>query len=109
MCALSRRDNSPRRTRTDRQSPCSHRPTFLTHLAVEGHVAASTQNQALAGLLFLYRVVLERDFGWLDDVVRAKKPKRLPVVFTVDEAKAVIEELQGMRWLMAMLLYGGRL
>jgi len=46
---------------------------FLTHLAVEGHVAASTQNQALAALLFLYRVVLERDFGWLDNVVRASK------------------------------------
>lgn len=50
---------------------------FLTHLAVEGQVAASTQNQALSALLFLYREVLERDFGWLDDVVRAKKPKRL--------------------------------
>ena len=51
---------------------------FLTHLAVEGDVAASTQNQALAALLFLYKNVLERDIGWLDNVVRAKKPKRLP-------------------------------
>jgi len=58
----------------------------LTHLAVDGHVAASTQNQALSALLFLYREVLEQDFGWLEDVVRAKKPKRLPVVFSPEEA-----------------------
>ena len=51
---------------------------FLTHLAVEGHVAASTQNQALSALLLLYREVLDQDFGWLNTVVRAKKPKRLP-------------------------------
>ena len=82
---------------------------FLTHLAVEGRVAASTQNQALSALLFLYREVLERDFGWLDDVVRAKKPKRLPVVFTPEEAMAIVEELEGQRWLMGMLLYGGGL
>jgi integrase len=82
---------------------------FLTHLAVEGQVAASTQNQALSGLLFLYREVLQREFGWLDDVVRAKKPKRLPVVFTPEEAMRIIQELQGVRWLMGMLLYGGGL
>ena len=82
---------------------------FLTHLAVDGHVAASTQNQALSALLFLYREVLEREFGWLDDVVRAKKPKRLPVVYTPDEAMAIIEALEGVRWLMGMLLYGGGL
>jgi integron integrase len=82
---------------------------FLTHLAVEGHVAASTQNQALSALLFLYREVLEQDFGWLNDVVRAKKPKRLPVVFTPEEAMGVIEQLQGVRWLMALQLYGGGL
>ncbi len=82
---------------------------FLTHLAVEGQVAASTQNQALSALLFLYREVLERDFGWLDDVVRAKKPKRLPVVYTPDEAFDVIGELTGRRWMMSMQLYGGGL
>lgn len=82
---------------------------FLTHLATEDHVAASKQNQALSALLFLYREVLERDFGWLDEVVRAKKPKRLPVVFTPEEAMGIIEELQGARWLMGMLLYGGGL
>ena len=82
---------------------------FLTDLAVRGHVAASTQNQALSALLFLYREVLEQEFGWLNDVVRAKKPKRLPVVFTPEEAMAIVEELQGIRWLMGMLLYGGGL
>ena len=82
---------------------------FLTHLAVDANVAASTQNQALAALLFLYRTVLERDFGWLDNVVRAKKPKHLPAVFTADEAEAVIGELTGVRWLVGMLLYGGGL
>lgn len=65
---------------------------FLTHLAVERHVAASTQNQALSALVFLYREVLQQDFGWLDQVVRAKSPKRLPVVFTPEEAMAVIAE-----------------
>ena len=82
---------------------------FLTHLAVDGQVAASTQNQALSALLFLYREVLEREFGWLEDVVRAKKPKRLPVVYTPEEAMAVIEELQGVRWLMGTQIYGGGL
>ena len=80
---------------------------FLTHLAVEGHVAASTQNQALAALLFLYREVLDRDFGWLDGVVRANKPKRLPVVFSPEEAVAILAELHGVRWLMGLQLYGG--
>jgi integron integrase len=82
---------------------------FLTHLAVAGHVAASTQNQALSALLFLYREVLDRDFGWLEDVVRANKPKRLPAVFTPEEAAAIIGELAGVRWLMGMQLYGGGL
>ena len=55
---------------------------FLTHLAVDGQVAASTQNQALSALLFLYREVLQQEFGWLDDVVRAKRPEHVPVVLT---------------------------
>ena len=80
---------------------------FLTHLAVEGHVAASTQNQALAALLFLYRTVLEKEFGWLNDVVRAKKPKRLPVVYSTEEARMMLDEFVGQRWLMGMQLYGG--
>jgi len=79
---------------------------FLTHLAVEGNVAESTQNQALAALLFLYREVLENEFGWLDDVVRAKKQRHVPVVLTPDEAAAVLARLEGVSWLIGKLLYG---
>ena len=68
-------------------------------------VAASTQNQALSALVFLYREVLHQDFGWLDDVVRAKKPTKLPVVLTRDEVKRVLQHLSGTSWLMASLLY----
>jgi len=82
---------------------------FLTNLAVEGHVAASTQNQALSALLFLYREVLERDFGQLDNLVWAQKPKRLPEVYSPEEAMGIIGLLEGIRWLMGMLLYGGGL
>jgi len=82
---------------------------FLSSLAVEGRVAASTQNQALSALLFLYRHVLHQDLPWLDEVVRAKRPKHLPVVLTRDEMRAVISELDGTPRLMATLLYGSGL
>jgi integron integrase len=82
---------------------------FLSSLAVEGNVAASTQNQALSALLFLYREVLQQDLPWLDDVVRAKRPVRLPVVLTRDEVRAVIRQLRGTPRLMAILLYGSGL
>ncbi len=82
---------------------------FLSHLAVERRVAASTQNQALSALLFLYREVLSLPIGWVDDVERAKRPKRLPVVFTKEEARAVLAHLRGEAWLMAALLYGSGL
>jgi integrase len=82
---------------------------FLTSLAVEGHVAASTQNQALSALLFLYRDVLEVDLPWLDEVVRAKRPERLPVVLTREEVAAVLRPLTGTSRLMASLLYGSGL
>lgn len=82
---------------------------FLTSLAVEGHVAASTQNQALSALLFLYREVLEVDLPWLDGVVRAKRPERLPVVLTRDEVRAVLDRLDVVPRLMACLLYGAGL
>jgi integrase len=82
---------------------------FLTHLAVEGNVAESTQNQALSALLFLYREVLESEFGWLEDVVRAKKQRHVPVVFTHDEAVAVLALLEGTYWLIGKLLYGSGL
>ena len=83
--------------------------TFLTHLAVDRHVAASTQNQALSALLFLYRHVLEQNLGDLGDVVRAKRPKRLPVVLTRDEVRAVLARLKGVNRLVAHLLYGSGL
>src|SRR5215510_11635165 len=82
---------------------------FLSSLAVERKVAASTQNQALSALLFLYRHVLHQDLPWLEDVVRARRPKHLPVVLTRDEVRAVISKLQGTPRLMATLLYGSGL
>jgi integron integrase len=82
---------------------------FLTHLAVKEHVSASTQNQALSALLFLYRHVLDRDVGDLGSVIRARKPKRLPVVMTREEVRAVLSHLEGDKWLMASLMYGAGL
>jgi site-specific recombinase XerD len=82
---------------------------FLTHLAVERHVAASTQRQALSPIVFLYREISERDFGWLQDMEQAKKPERLPVVLSRAEVRAVLARLDGQIWLMASLLYGAGL
>jgi integron integrase len=82
---------------------------FLSSLAIDGRVAASTQNQALGALLFLYRDVLELDLPWLDGVVRAKRPERLPVVLTREEVAAVLRPLTGVPRLMATLLYGSGL
>jgi integron integrase len=82
---------------------------FLSALAVKDKVAASTQNQALSALLFLYRAVLEQDVPWLDDLARAKRPERLPVVLTRDEVRAVLDRLHGVPLLMALLLYGAGL
>jgi len=79
---------------------------FLTHLAVHGKVAASTQNQAKSALLFLYKEVLAVELPWLDNVERAKAPKRLPVVLNRDEVQAVLSRLAGTHWLVASLLYG---
>jgi integron integrase len=79
---------------------------FLTHLAVAGRVAAATQNQALSALLFLYREVLGIQLPWLDEVVRAKRPARLPVVLTREEVLAVLGRMSGTYGLMAQLLYG---
>lgn len=82
---------------------------FLTHLAVDKKVSASTQNQASSALLFLYRNVIKREIDALSDVVRARKPLRLPAVMTRDEVKAVLEQLEGDRRLVASLLYGSGL
>ena len=82
---------------------------FLSALAVKDRVAASTQNQALSALLFLYRAVLQQDLPWLDGVVRARRPERLPVVLTRDEVRAVLDRLHGVPRLMGLLLYGAGL
>ena len=82
---------------------------FLTSLAVDRHVSASTQNQALAALLFLFKHVLGHDPGWLDDIVRAKRPERLPVVLTRQEVQGLLAVLDGVPWIMAVLLYGSGL
>ena len=82
---------------------------FLTHLAVAGKVAASTQNQAKSALLFLYKEVLGVELPWLDNVEPAKAPKRLPVVLTRDEVQAVLSRLEGTHWLIVSLLYGSGL
>lgn len=79
---------------------------YLTHLAVDKHVSASTQNQALSAILFLYKRVLELDLDWIDDVVRAKRPKYLPVVLTKSEVMSVLNAMQGTNALVAKLLYG---
>ena len=82
---------------------------YLTHLAVKDKVSASTQNQALSALLFLYRYVLGRKVGDLGEVIRARKPTRIPVVMTREEVKAVLDLMQGDKWLMASLMYGAGL
>jgi integron integrase len=82
---------------------------FLSYLAVSRKVSASTQNQALAAILFLYRHVLKQDLPWLEDVERAKRPTRVPTVFTREEVKAVLSHLTHINWLMASLLYGAGL
>ncbi len=82
---------------------------FLSALAIDGKVAASTQNQALSALLFLYREVLELDLPWLDGIVRARRPERLPVVLTREEVRAVLQRLDGAPRLMAYSLYGAGL
>jgi integron integrase len=82
---------------------------FLTHLAVDRQVSASTQNQALAALLFLYQKVLRIELPWLDGIVRAKLSRHLPVVLTPGEARDVLSQLNGEYWLIASLLYGAGL
>ena len=79
---------------------------FLTHLAVEGRVAVSTQRQALSAILFMYRHVLKIQLDWLDDVVRARQLRRLPTVLSRDEVTAVLAHLQGTAQLVVLLLYG---
>jgi len=79
---------------------------FLSHLATERNVTASTQNQALSALLFLYREVLGQELAWLDSITRAKKPSRLPTVLTRVEVRSVLAQLDGTFGLMSNLIYG---
>jgi len=82
---------------------------FLTHLAVHRKVSAATQNQALQALLFLYRHVLGIELPWLDNLTRASRPQRRPVVLSRSEVRALLSQLQGTPWLIANLLYGSGL
>jgi integron integrase len=79
---------------------------FLSHLANEGKVSASTQNQALSAVLFLYRQVLGIELPWMENVTRAKRPRRLPAVLSVAEVQDVLARMEGRPWLIASLLYG---
>ncbi len=79
---------------------------FLSHLATHENVSASTQNQALSALLFLYRYVLKRDIQLIEKIEKAKRPKRLPVVFTRQEVDKILSIMTGTHWLVASLLYG---
>jgi integron integrase len=83
--------------------------SFLSHLAVAKNVSASTQNQALSALLFLYQRVLNVDLPWLNEIVRSKRPARVPVVLTRNEVARLLGALEGRHWLIASLLYGSGL
>jgi site-specific recombinase XerD len=87
----------------------NHIASFLTHLATHKHVSASTQNQALSAILFLYQKVLMIEPAWVENVVRAKRPQRLPVVLTRESVAALIGEMRGAHKLLARLLYYGPL
>jgi integron integrase len=82
---------------------------FLTWLAVERKVSAVTQTQALSAIIFMFRDVLARDIGWVQNIARAKPARRLPVVLTRDETRAVLRHMPGGTWLVATLLYGSGL
>lgn len=82
---------------------------FLTYLAVNRKVAASTQNQALCAILFLYRHVLKKQIGWIDKLERAKNPKTIPVVLSAKEVESVLLQFQGVIWIVVSLLYGSGL
>jgi integron integrase len=82
---------------------------YLNYLATEKNVSASTQNQALQGILFLYKQIIHKDVGWIDDIERPKKPKHIPVVFTKAEAHSIINQMDGLPKIIASLLYGSGL
>ena len=82
---------------------------FLTALATQSRVSASTQNQALSAILFLYREVLGRQLEWMDGITRAKRRQSVPVVLSRDEVRRLLDAMSGVPWLMASLLYGSGL
>lgn len=82
---------------------------FLTYLAVKENVSPSSQNQAVSAILFLYRHVLDIELEWMDNIVRARRERKIPVVFTQQEARSVIAHLSGKHWLMGSLMYGAGL
>ncbi len=86
-----------------------HITEFLNHLAVQKKVASSTQNQALCALVFLYREVINKDLAQFKDLVHAKRPSKLPVVFTREETRSILLQLDGVTWIMGQLLYGAGL
>ncbi len=104
-----RRYLSFHRWRDPRQMGESEVTAFLTHLATERRVAASTQNQALAALLFLHRDLLKVDLPWLTGLIRARRPRRLPTVLSRQEVRSVFGQMEGTTLLMARLLYGAGL
>jgi integron integrase len=95
--------------RDPRSMSTSEVSAYLSALALRGRVSASTQNQAFSALLFLYREVLEMKLEGLEDVVRAKRPVRVPLVLSRGEVDAILKHLSGMSWLMASLMYGAGL
>lgn len=97
------------RNRHPRELGAEEIQRFLSYLAVEVQVSASSQNQALSAVLFLYKKVLGIDLPWMDDIVRAKRPVRVPIVMTRNEVVRVLECMHGNHWLMASLLYGSGL
>ena len=105
-CDWIRRYLGYHRMRHPSQLGPEHVTAFLSSLATERHVSASTQNQALAALLFLYREVLKEEVAWTEDITRAKRPRRLPVVLTRVEVSAMLAAMSGTHALMAKLMYG---
>lgn len=84
----------------------SHIVEYLSHLASERNVSASTQNQALNAIVFLFKEVITKDVGKCSGIIWAKKPKHIPVVLSIDEIKSVLKNLKGVQWLIGCLLYG---
>ena len=87
----------------------SHITEFLNFLAVQKKVASSTQNQALCALVFLYKEVVKKDLAQFEDLVHAKRPSRLPVIFTAYEIRTILLQVDGVNWIMGQLLYGAGL